>query len=702
MRNRYGLAAFLTTSLFLFLLLSACNRRTVDLNFTTARDEVPTLGNLTFRFDQPLVKDSMLDRWDSTQYVSYEPKIPGRFRWEHPDELVFSPSQPLPPATTFRATLKSDLLQYSSFGRITGGEDLVFHTPDLHLENTSATWILTDENSTTAVPQAHLQFNYPINPNTLKDKLTIKVDGKPVNYSLLTLSASDRIDLRLLDLKMEDKTVEAKITVDRGLLPEGGTNAMKENIEQSVSIPSPYVLTIGEVTTDHDGTTGTIHIQTSQQIVPAGLTSAIGFSPAVKFSVEPSENGFTIHSDGFDQSKSYTLTVAKGLRGRIGGILHEEYTTNITFGELAPSIGFANSKGVYLSGKGAQNIEVKIINVPRVEIVISKVYENNLLAASNFGYNPRVPSTSSESSRVSDEEGDGDGEAPSDYYYGGSNSDITFGDVIYRKEVDTRTLPKSSSGGSGSHLLNLNIADQVPDFKGIYHVMVRSVKNYWVRDKRFVSLSDIGLIAKEGREKLLVFANSIKTASPMPGVNILAYGFNNQLLGMGATGADGVAEIAYTRKDLAGFKPAMIIAKTADDFNYLPFGTTRVNTSRFEVGGGTATPRVWTLSCIPKGTSTGRAKKSISRSSSATANGSRPASAHPAQIPASQRQGNEDFQKDAQRTGRHGWQRRPPRVRYHRQLFAGSLHVQRRPVGYPTLPHRRVRPRPHQGHGPIG
>ena len=29
----------------------------------------------------------------------------------------------------------------------------------------------------------------------------------------------------------------------------------------------------------------------------------------------------------------------------------------------------------------------------------------------------------------------------------------------------------------------------------------------------------------------------------------------------------------------------MLIAKTADDFNYLPFGTTRVNTSRFEVGG---------------------------------------------------------------------------------------------------------------------
>ncbi len=46
-----------------------------------------------------------------------------------------------------------------------------------------------------------------------------------------------------------------------------------------------------------------------------------------------------------------------------------------------------------------------------------------------------------------------------------------------------------------------------------------------------------------------------------------------------------MAELALARKEFAGFRPAMIIAKTADDFNYLPFNNTRVNTSRFEVGG---------------------------------------------------------------------------------------------------------------------
>jgi len=578
MRIQYGLLAMITIAFFSasgLLFFTACNRSAVSLQFTNARDEVPALGNLIFRFDKALVKDSLLDRWDSTEYVSFEPKIAGRFRWEHPDELVFSPAAPLTPATTFKATVKKDVLQYSTFGTVKKGDDLVFHTPDLKLDNTNITWVLQDENSHSALPQVDLYFNYPVDPNTLKDKLKIDIGGQSVNYTLQTLSAGDKISLRLLNLKMEDKTYDANVSIDKGLVPQGGTNGSKDKIEAKASIPSPFVLLVNDVTTEHDGETGSIKVTTSQQVVAEGLAASVSFDPAVKFTVEPSDDGFTIRSDNFDQSKSYALTLRKGLRGRIGGVLHEEYNTNVTFGELAPSVGFANDKGVYLSGKGAQNIEVKIINVPKVKIVVSRIYENNLLAAQRYGYEPKETTRSASSS-----EGDGEGEGGG-YYEGGSGGDATFGDVIYEQEVDTRSLPKYGN----NRLFNFNIADKLPEFKGIYHLVIRSTKDYWVRDSRFVSLSDIGLIAREGREKVLVFANSIKTAAALPGINIFAYGANNQLLGTGATNADGVAEIAYSRKDLAGFRPAMIIAKTPEDFNYLPFNTTKVNTSRFEVGG---------------------------------------------------------------------------------------------------------------------
>ena len=61
------------------ILFFACSKNTVSLSYTNAKGEVPVLGNLIFRFNQGMVKDSMLNAWDSTDYISFEPAIRGRF-----------------------------------------------------------------------------------------------------------------------------------------------------------------------------------------------------------------------------------------------------------------------------------------------------------------------------------------------------------------------------------------------------------------------------------------------------------------------------------------------------------------------------------------------------------------------------------------------------------------------------------------------
>ncbi len=210
---------------------------------------------------------------------------------------------------------------------------------------------------------------------------------------------------------------------------------------------------------------------------------------------------------------------------------------------------------------------MRIVNIPKVKVVISKIYESNLLLAQRYGYYPN--------DRSNDEE-------YADENYDNNNPDL--GDIIYEKEIDTRSLPKYGN----SRLFNFNVEDKLADFKGIYHIRVSSAKDNWLSDSRFISKSDIGLIAREGKDMLYVFANSLQTSLALPGVNVVVYGNNNQVLGMAATKEDGVAEIPYTRKEFAGFRPSMVIAKTTTDFNYLPFSNTKVNTSRFETGGKTA------------------------------------------------------------------------------------------------------------------
>ena len=557
------------------IILYSCSRNVVSLDFTNAKGEVQQLGNLTFRFSKSLVNDSLLNTWDSAEYVSFEPKIPGRFRWESPDQLVFSPSQPLAPATNYKAKVGSEVLRYSKFNSVKGGDEISFHTPNLSLDNTQVIWMLQDENSKVAVPQLDLYFNYRVNPNDIKEKLKLEIAGVKTEYSLITASPDNKISLRLTGLKAEDKDYETRITIDKGLKPQQGTNVTADPILSTISIPSPYVLNIQNVEADHDGVDGTVKVTTSQQLTGENISSLVKFDPAIKFSIEQNNDGFTIRSDKFDVEKSYSLTIKNGLHGRIGGVLKEDYNGSIAFGQLEANIRFTNSKAVYLSKRGSGNIEVQVTNVPKIKLVISKIYENNLLTASRYGYYPKEQNEASYASYS--EEGDYESENGNPEVV-----DAQPGDVIYEKEIDTRSLPKSGAG----RLLNVSqFEDVLPEFKGVYHVMIRSMKDYWVRDSRFISLSDIGMIAKEGDNKLYVFTNSIKTADPVKGVNVLVYSANNQLIGNGATDENGVAEVAYSKKDFSGFKPAMIIAKTADDFNYLPFNNTRVNTSRFEVGG---------------------------------------------------------------------------------------------------------------------
>jgi uncharacterized protein YfaS (alpha-2-macroglobulin family) len=89
------------------------------------------------------------------------------------------------------------------------------------------------------------------------------------------------------------------------------------------------------------------------------------------------------------QKKVMPLLSNKGLRGKIGGVLKENYNGSVAFGQIESNIRFTNSKAVYLSKKGGGNIEVRITNVQKVKLIISKIYENNLLMADRNGYYPK-------------------------------------------------------------------------------------------------------------------------------------------------------------------------------------------------------------------------------------------------------------------------------------------------------------------------
>jgi hypothetical protein len=145
--------------LLITVYLTGCNyKNKVNLLATTAVNEVPTLGNLSFTFDKNLVTDSLLNFWDSTEYVQFEPPIRGRFMWKNTNELVFSPEFELSPATEYKATITKNILKYNK--KLGWGHCGVqkFHTALLSLLNHSVYWNINDGNLTNAFPQVDLYF----------------------------------------------------------------------------------------------------------------------------------------------------------------------------------------------------------------------------------------------------------------------------------------------------------------------------------------------------------------------------------------------------------------------------------------------------------------------------------------------------------------------------------------------------------------
>ena len=559
-------------SIFIFLvaitLLASCKKNVVNLSTTNFSEEIPSLGNLIFTFDKSLVPDSILNQWDSAAYIQFEPKIEGKFRWESNSVLVFSPLRDLPPSTNFKAKISKEILKFSEYSL--GKMDVpIFHTPLLQIENINGMWIAKEENSTKISPQIDLYFNYKVDPAKLKSLIKVAIDKDSKDFMVITNAPDQKISLLLSGIIPEDKDLTIDIVIEKNLLPVNGTNPSDKNFKQKVIIPSPYLIYFANIEAEHDGIAGVVKLFTSQKINSENINSFISFSPSVTFTSQPTDAGIEIRSEKFDVSKPYQITVKQGLKGNIGGTLKEDYTNNITFGQLQPAISFINKKGVYLSGKGARNLEVLITSIPKVTITISKIYENNLLAAQKYGYSER------------DGEYYGGGYGYEDENYSFYNNDLQLGDIVYTKEIETKNLPRNGN----SKLFKFDFVDQLKEFDGIYYIKIQSDGDYWMSDYRYISLSDIGLIAKEGKDKIFVFANSIKSANALSGVEINAYGSNNQMIGSAKTNKDGVAEIKMNKKDFAGFSPAMVTAKDGKDFNFMPFYTTRVNTSRFDVAG---------------------------------------------------------------------------------------------------------------------
>ena len=568
---------FTIIALTLVLLLQSCGKgsevKVVSRNF---EEEINLQQNLTFTFSHKLVADSLLNNWDSAAYVTFEPRVRGKFRWTAPDELTFSPDFGFQPATAYKATLTSDLFKNNpdkSQRLSLADKDFSFHTPYLSVEKATAFWT----KSAAGTPQVRylLAFNYKVNPAEVANQTTLTTNGKAMTVKAVGNDLSDKIELAA-DAGLELQNQVTEIAIREGLKTEAGKTSATA-IKLTTQIPSRENFQITEVYTEFEGETGICYVHTNQTVAAANFNELISIDPAADFTVEKQDFGLVLKSNAFREG-SYTLTFSNQLRGVFGDKLTEDYSQVVAFGQQKPMIAFASEKGFYLSNKGAKDIGIKIIGLQKVKVTLYKVYENNILSfARNGNYVDDYSFENTADNSFSEEDNTGAREQ----YFGYNNAgNATYGDVVYSKEVNVKDLRKEG----GVYYLNMGFRD-INAFKGMYALKVASLEDNYINATKTLSVSDIGLLVKATEDEIQVFANSIISAQPLSGVSVSLVSSNNQTVYTVETDSKGIAKFANIKEKAPKFKVSMVSARTKDDFNFLIFSDNRVETSRYEVGG---------------------------------------------------------------------------------------------------------------------
>jgi uncharacterized protein YfaS (alpha-2-macroglobulin family) len=535
---------------------------TVDFGEEIAREQ-----NLTFTFPEPMVPDTMVDRYgDTATYVRFSPAVEGRFQWTSPTQLVFSPMHGFAASTAYTAELTEAVLMHAnSTVSMPSRRTFTFHTPWLKITGSSAQWTRNELTGEIEVTVA-MTFNYTVDAASVAQHLRLSRNGSSMPFSLRSSGASTDVSIALRGERLQgDDDMEVIATLVKGLRCVESAAPMPETITATLAIPSRTEFEVSAMTPTWEGLDGVINVFTTQAVDASTLLAEhVRISPKVATSTEVTRTGFRIRGP-FSVGVDYAVTLSGKIKSVIGSTLTDDVEEQVTFDEMDPDISFASSRAMYLSARGSKGIGVRIVNVPSVRISVMLVYENTI---AHVLRQSRTYEWSEDDQQQS--------------VYDVSYMDLDqYADTVFTRVYSTADLGRDANGVA---VYSFDVKQHATR-KGMYMVKVESTTDQWVNAAKLVAVSDVGLLAKQGLDDLTVFTNSIRDASPLTNVDITLYSTNHQVIDRFATGGNGVLTIRNLRSTLGRFRIGMITARRGDDFTFLYLRDTRVDANRFATGG---------------------------------------------------------------------------------------------------------------------
>ena len=555
----------------LFLTFSSCSifeRNALRVTSELPHGVIPPTSVLKFQFSRGVVQPESTNTWTSTPYIDFTPHVDGKFVWQDSALLVFSSDAPFPGDTKFTGKFNTALLtRLARANAFRGDDEFSFATVGFLLKNAEFFYDRIDNKRTVGV-KANLEFTYLVNPDEVGKNMTIELDGvNHPEWKIVSTAQARVVPVEIGSMTQLEKPRKISIRIKEDLVsPETKTHlTMSEPFVYS--LPGLEELKIYGHDTGLDDKGGSIKISTSQEVDLSTVKPLVTIDPAVEYSVEPGPGmGFTLRG-GFETATSYHMIIHKGLQSVLGAKTDNDYEADVVIGDMTPTFSFV-SPGAYLLLSGSKIVSIKTVNIAKLQLRVSQVFQNNITLfleqgrSYDYGY-------------YDEEEGEYHPSRKFRFYVGnyGRQLELTTIDIQNKKNQEVTT--------------DLDLSKYIrTDYKGFILVEIARPEEAWRSTAKLVSISDIGLIVKQGKDQASVFAVGLNDNEPIPGATIQLISHNNQVMATQQTGSDGAALFEnYGQLEGDDFHLRLVTASKGDDFNFINLADYRVETSRFDVGG---------------------------------------------------------------------------------------------------------------------
>lgn len=621
------------------------NLSSLPVSFCTENTSYKNISMNGMNINQPRVNCTTPDRKlqlagkQQTTGIKMVPDLPGEWRWLSDFTLSFQPKNPWPAGQNYQVTFSQEIFPEQI--KIANGS-YSFSAEQLNPRIQSMTFFQDINDAEKRGVTTTIQFNTPVEQEELKKHLEFTLeevlDASKQNEKKVVTQAKDLP----FDIKMNDDGAEAVIslpikslpdkerflraTIKPGMIAKAGglplTAEIKNDkrLEERVLIPSRFsyakienievriiknshfepeqILVINSnvpVTTDElnknleiyqlpkDKESGTSvylakkdYSWTSASEVTEELLKK---TPKVKFSNIPtSDNYSTLHSMKLDTDAGCWLyvRVKGGLLAKGDYILERNHNDTLSVPEYNKEVKLL-SDGSLLSLSGEKKVSVYSLGASKLKFDVQRVITSDI---GHF---------------ISQTGGKFENPQFENYNFSEKNLSEAFSEDVALSGNDPRK-PQFTAFNFAPYLTKAAQEKSVfskgaPNGKGLFFLTIQALDGKGdtiARDKRFVLVSDLGLIIKTNRDGSRdAFVQSVKSGEAVSGAKIEVLGING--LPVLKVETDGKGHVVIP--NLAGFtnekQPIAYVVRDNDDLAFMPYerADRSLDYSKFDIDG---------------------------------------------------------------------------------------------------------------------